>query len=911
MEFMKNSLKLAKNIRPFLVLVTIISVTFFITSAIVIAAEWAGPSEPPPDGNLPGFIYNVDGLDIQQQNAEINIGGSATVNSLEVAGNANVGGSIDANAVYSNIFEAVISVSSNEKFCLQGDCITEWPAGGESLWLKVGTNNNIYYNAGNVGIGTDNPQSKLDILGSLQAGDISASNSIEAGLDVKGNRLCIGEDCRDVWPDSAEIPDVFWTAVNPDDPNSDIYRQNGDIGIGTNNPNPGSASRLLHIKSAANQNAEIDIQAGDKPHWAIYQDYDSEELRIWHGADKLIINKNGDLKVPGGISRSFGELLGNELSHYSHTNLGYDSETEGQAPTVGGGESNDARGDWSVIAGGSRNVIASDLTTNVGYSVISGGSRNIIGGRYSIITGGLANQVNSDFSWVGGRNMQLMESADNTFVWGYADTPVSIDASDAFIVYSGNVGIGSMDPTAKLAIRQEDSPRDLSWGNNFIFLDGGAMTGDEGQNKYIDFNAGTVFRGRGPGWATRFTATENMYDDGEIVGIYREESNPLGGDTIYNKSFLDDNVIASFKNNGYVGIGTNNPAVELDIDGDLSANGILLKKMTDNDILPGENEIFLGTDGEHVGLIGSGLSDFGLALFTAKGDKKQEIGFTIMAKHDYPDMINTEQLNVGWDEENEEFAIRVNYDGLGEVMPLSIHTEGSRQIYLEPLTGYVGVGTTTPEAELDVNGRAVVRDDLDVNGNLNVSGDIFGNSKNFVQDHPTDPTKQIIYTSLEGGEAGTYARGSGKLTDGQAIINLPEHFSLVTNNEGITVQLTLTSDTTGLYVASKSNKQIIVKQINNGKGNAAFDYLVNGVRKGYENRPVIIEKGKNLARVAPQQEPEEIAPAPPPIVDDTQYVAPGQETKPDPAVQPQPPKKTQPRVKWYERIGNFFSGLFK
>ena len=80
------------------------------------------------------------------------------------------------------------------------------------------------------------------------------------------------------------------------------------------------------------------------------------------------------------------------------------------------------------------------------------------------------------------------------------------------------------------------------------------------------------------------------------------------------------------------------------------------------------------------------------------------------------------------------------------------------------------------------------------------------------------------------------------MKNGTVVINLPEHFRLVTNENGLTVQVTPTTETKGLYVVNKSTKQITIKEIGNGKSNAGFDYLVNGVRLGYEDRPVIVDK---------------------------------------------------------------------
>lgn len=124
---------------------------------------------------------------------------------------------------------------------------------------------------------------------------------------------------------------------------------------------------------------------------------------------------------------------------------------------------------------------------------------------------------------------------------------------------------------------------------------------------------------------------------------------------------------------------------------------------------------------------------------------------------------------------------------------------------------------------------------LFVGSDLNVSG-----KKSFVQVHPTDPTKEIVYVSLEGPEAGTYIRGTAKLINGEAVINLPEHFSLVTKDEVLTVQLTPRGEWLQLYLVKTSTKQIIVREASGKSGQ--FDYLAQGIRKGFENHQVIRDK---------------------------------------------------------------------
>lgn len=131
---------------------------------------------------------------------------------------------------------------------------------------------------------------------------------------------------------------------------------------------------------------------------------------------------------------------------------------------------------------------------------------------------------------------------------------------------------------------------------------------------------------------------------------------------------------------------------------------------------------------------------------------------------------------------------------------------------------------------------------VDQSGNVNIPGNLFvsGGQKHFVQDHPTDPTKEIVYVTLEGGEAGTYIRGTGTLINGKAVIEVPEHFSLVTSEEGLTIQLTPRGEWLQLYVVELNTRQSVVREAQGKSG--GFDYLIQGVRKGYEHYQAIRTK---------------------------------------------------------------------
>jgi hypothetical protein len=101
-----------------------------------------------------------------------------------------------------------------------------------------------------------------------------------------------------------------------------------------------------------------------------------------------------------------------------------------------------------------------------------------------------------------------------------------------------------------------------------------------------------------------------------------------------------------------------------------------------------------------------------------------------------------------------------------------------------------------------------------------------GGIKSFVEPHPTDPGKQIVYVAMEGPEAGTYFRGRGRFEGKSAVIAVPESFRLVTEEEGLTVQITPIGHPTAVGVTSADLNQIVVE----ANRDVEFSYLVQGVR---------------------------------------------------------------------------------
>jgi hypothetical protein len=111
-------------------------------------------------------------------------------------------------------------------------------------------------------------------------------------------------------------------------------------------------------------------------------------------------------------------------------------------------------------------------------------------------------------------------------------------------------------------------------------------------------------------------------------------------------------------------------------------------------------------------------------------------------------------------------------------------------------------------------------------GNLGASG-----AKHFVEPHPADPNGVILYSSLEGREVGTYFRGTARTVGGVATIQVPEDFRIVTDDEGLTTQLTPVGSAATMYIVSEDLNAIVVRS----SKDVRFHYLIQGVRRAFKD----------------------------------------------------------------------------
>jgi len=132
---------------------------------------------------------------------------------------------------------------------------------------------------------------------------------------------------------------------------------------------------------------------------------------------------------------------------------------------------------------------------------------------------------------------------------------------------------------------------------------------------------------------------------------------------------------------------------------------------------------------------------------------------------------------------------------------------------------------------ININGFGVTNifDNTNIVGNLTVTGNttitnhLSAASKSFLIDHPTQVGKKLQYGSLEGPEHGVFVRGKTN----HNIINLPNYWPALVDENSISVNLTPISAASNIHVVDYNNTRVIT---NGNNGNYYF-YTIYGERK--------------------------------------------------------------------------------
>jgi hypothetical protein len=432
----------------------------------------------------------------------------------------------------------VVLNSSGVSYLTSGNIIIGGTADNGDLLQVQGTS----YFDGNVGIGTVNPSSKLDISGAVKI-DTDGTYGSEYGMVGFGgttdgyNRIFGRTTTADgLFLASATGRGIFFRA-NGGNTDHMVVIASGNVGIGTTSP-----SAKLEV------NGDIAVSGNNK----VYSEGDTLTLRAGGASGTYLMvddtvggvgigtSPSSELDVNGSVIVSSNLYLGSYVYH------------NGDINTYFGFPTNDT---YAVRTNGS-DILYINSSGNVGIGTTSPDRRLHVQDSAIVITklegtnqGSLLDLVNSNASqtYNGLRftqgttgKMAITHIADGT-TKGYVQIGNSWAAGSEILVVDGrtsNVGIGTTSPTAKLTIGG------LGFGNiGGLKIEESSSTADGAHFSYNDASRYVVFGG----------ITNNVLND--AVAIERDATRTITIDSLQR-----------------VGIGTTSPSEKLEVDGTIKAD---------------------------------------------------------------------------------------------------------------------------------------------------------------------------------------------------------------------------------------------------------------------------------------------------------------------------------------------------
>jgi len=438
-----------------------------------------------------------------------------------------------------NDFVAIAAGASHSlaiKVAASGGLNNDWFVSGDNMY-SIPT--------GNVGIGTTNPSEKLEVEGYNPRILIDAtSGNPELNLRAPG---------KITW---AMYQDASTGDLRLYQEGDKITFQNstGNLGIGTTTPSQllevqGSNPRILINATASNP--EVNLRGPGKTEWAVYQDIFSAtgDLRFYQAGDKVTfqngtgnvgigkINPGNKLEVdsltPGTSGLRFTQLTNASTPGPAGAkvlSVNQSGDVILVADNTGGGGADD---DWRWSSGSDVTGVIYH-TGNVGIGTTSPSEKLDVAGAANLnkgISAGIALMVNgSEALWYNG----------TYFSWGFGGTAN---------FFADGIGIGTASPGARLDVVSATSPAILLRGPSF-------GTGTIGFYKGSDW-MGQI--GYGDVCGSGLTGLD------EALGICSYTGTATIG-TVGKTTLI-------VKGTGNVGIGTNNPAFTLHVNGSAGKPG--------------------------------------------------------------------------------------------------------------------------------------------------------------------------------------------------------------------------------------------------------------------------------------------------------------------------------------------------
>ncbi|MFA5184051.1 MAG: hypothetical protein WC456_00830 [Patescibacteria group bacterium] len=624
---------------------------------------------------------------------------------------------------------------------------------------------------GNVGIGITNPRAKLQVLGTIQS-DVTEGGSAFIARNSSGvNRFALNTILTGGWT-MYDFGGSAW--------NAGISQVNGNVGIAKTNP-----TATLDVTGSINASGTVNgtglCIAGDcKVSWPSIVSAGGGNL--WNGTTTgAIWNANGVNNV--GIGKTNPENLLDVAGATKAYNYFTNSNNAGFFASgnndYGTGLISDASDNLYLRAGASSNGKFTLLTTgNVGIGTTTP-IRNleVNSGSSGVVAQFTSSNTSNNYSLVDLYNA----STGKYFRLGLFDSGVagigegSSIIPDISINSSGNVGIGTTTPSNKLHVYGTS-------GRLAVFGDVGVSTPTATP---VNISFGSTYGNSTPGSVNNLkwdlfssSSSGSRYGIGMSANLMEFQSGPSGGLGFFVNQGSEAMRIIS---NGNVGISKTNPGATLDVTGSINASGTVngtglciagdCKVSWPSIVSAGGGNLWNGTttgaiwNANGANNVGIGTTAPGAKLEVKDGDVKINSGKPVV------DLRESDQtLPAGL------WRIQTQNNQMGFVRNTAVagdFSSGFTPLYFDANNyaifnaGNVGIGTTAPEAKLEVA------------GNIKTTGAIYNSYKQFIFDPGAVSTKYTQYLgtfSISNGVVEIIIEDSGNSHGASSFFRVTRHY---------------------------------------------------------------------------------------------------------------------------------------
>jgi hypothetical protein len=569
----------------------------------------------------------------------------------------------------------------------------------------------------------------------------------------------------------------------------------GNVGVGTTTPGyalevagqlvSGTGNVAAGADSAMG-GGKLNTAAGDQATIAGGESNTAPAIGSFVGGGLLNSALSSQAAVAGGVA--------NRATYRSFVGGGTSNAALGNESIVVGGKLNEARQGNGFVGGGDSNISDATFATIVGgrnnsatglYSFIGGGGDansadgNAAPGDWSTVAGGSGNEANGDHSIVSGGSTNTADGTRSSVGGGFLNTAT-----------------GNQSVVAGGFSNQADHYATVSGGHSNLAAGSYSAIGG-GQTNHANGVHATVGGGEGNSangdYSTVAGGSQNDAAGSSSMAAGHGAKANHDGSFVWGDSTLADFASTGtdqflIRANGGVGIGTNAPSAALDVVQDGASGHAFEVEITDptssghgvHSVTPGVGGLGIWGEASHptgvtFGMYGICYSPFGYGGFfqNAGGgvaghfEGRVEVTGQVQSSGPgasfvcYNPTNGTAQAKLDWD--SDVARIRVGGSGAGATSGLDIQTTGDTSLMRILHSGEVGIGTTSPDLQLHIEGGTDVKP---IGGGFLQCGDSGG--QNLAIDDNEIMARDMgavapLFLNASGGDVNLFSSGPGQL----------------------------------------------------------------------------------------------------------------------------------------------------